>query len=48
MDIEHTYIKKWCIKVMFINEYKSCEICNQMFFDVMFSFSKTKDELVMT
>ena len=34
--------------VVFINECKSCEISNQMFFSVMFSFSKTKGELAMT
>ena len=32
---------------LFINESKSCEIGNQMFFNVMFSFSETKDKLVM-
>ena len=26
---------------------KSCETSNQMYFNVMFSFSKTKDELVI-
>ena len=37
------------MQVMFINEGKSCdEISNQMFFIVMLSFSKTKDELVIT
>ena len=34
--------------MVFINEYKACEIIYQMFFNVMFSFSKTKDKLVMT
>ena len=29
--------------VMFINECKSCEISNQMFFNVVFSFSKAAD-----
>ena len=33
--------------VVFINAFKSCEISNQMFFSVIFSFSKTKDVLVM-
>ena len=33
---------------MLINAWKSCEISNQMFFNVMFSFPKTKDELIMT
>ena len=36
------------IPVVFINEYKACEISYQMFFNVMFSFSKTKDKLVIT
>ena len=36
------------MQVVFINEYKSCEISCQMFLHVMFSLSKTKDELVMT
>ena len=30
------------MQVVFINECKSREISNQMFFNVMFSFSKTK------
>ena len=30
-----------------INEYKAYEISYEMFFNVMFSFSKTKDKLVM-
>ena len=34
--------------VLFINDCKSCEISNKIFFNVMFLFSKTKDELVMT
>ena len=34
-------------QVVFINECKSYEISNQMFFNVMFSFLKTKDEGVM-
>ena len=34
--------------MVFINECKSCEISNKMFFNVMFSFSKTKSELVLT
>ena len=33
---------------MFINECKSCEIGNQMFFNVMFLFLKIKVELVVT
>ena len=36
------------IPAVFINEYKACEISYQMHFNVMFSFSKTKDKLVMT
>ena len=35
------------MQVVFINECKPCEISNQMVFNVMFSFSKTKEELVM-
>ena len=35
------------MQVLFINKCKACEISNQMFFNVMFSFLKTKDELVM-
>ena len=33
---------------VFINECKYYEISNQMFFNVMFSFSETKDKLIMT
>ena len=36
------------MQVVLINESKSSEISNQMLFNLMFSFSKTKDELVMT
>ena len=36
------------MQVVFINECKSYEISNEMFFNVMFSILKTKDELVMT
>ena len=35
------------MQVVIINECKSCEISNQMFFNVMFPFSKTKNEVVM-
>ena len=35
-------------QVVFINECKYCEISNQMFFNVMFSFLKTKGKMVMT
>ena len=36
------------MQVVLINECKSSEISNQMLLNLMFSFSKTKDELVMT
>ena len=36
------------MQVMLINERKSCEVYHQMFFNVIFSFSKTKAELIMT
>ena len=36
------------MQVVLINASKSCEIGNQMLFNVMFSFLKPKDELVMT
>ena len=36
------------MQVAFINECKSCEISDQIFLNVMFSFPKIKDELVMT
>ena len=45
---EHTYIKKAVMLLVFINECKSYEVSNQMFFNAMFSFWKTKDKLVMT
>ena len=35
------------MQVVFINECKSCEISNQMFFNVMGTFLKTKDKLVL-
>ena len=35
------------MQVVFINECKYGEISKQIFFNVMFSFSKTKDELFM-
>ena len=48
-DFEHSYIKKWCYtQMVFINECKYCKISNQMFFNVMFLFSKTKGDLLMT
>ena len=34
--------------MVFINECKSCETGNQMFFNAMFVFSKMKGELVIT
>ena len=40
--------KSGVMQVVHINESQSCEISNQVIFNVMFSFSKTKDELVMT
>ena len=46
-DFEYTYIKKWCY-ASGVYEWKSCEINTQMFFNVMFSFPKSKDEMVMT
>ena len=36
------------MQVVLINECKSCEISNQIFFSVTILFLKTKDELVMT
>ena len=36
------------MQVVFINEHKLCEINNQILFNVMFIFSKTKDQLVVT
>ena len=36
------------MQFVFINVCKSCQISNQMFFNVMFSFSKTKGELFRT
>ena len=35
------------MQVVFINKCKSCEIKNQMFFNIMSPFLKTKDQLVM-
>ena len=46
-DFEHTYIKKWCY-ANGVYECKSCKIINKMFFNIVFSFWKTKGELVMT
>ena len=39
-------LKMAVMLVLFINDCKSCEISNKIFFN-MFLFSKTKDELVM-
>ena len=36
------------MQVVYINECKFCEISNQMFSNVMLSFSKMNYELVMT
>ena len=41
-DFELTYINSGVMQVVFINELKSCEISNQMFFSVLFLFLKTK------
>ena len=40
-------LKSAVMQLVFINECKYCEIGNQMFFNVMFSFLKTQEELVM-
>ena len=47
-DFEHTILRSGAFQLVFINECKSCEISSQMFFNVMFSFSKTRDQLVIT
>ena len=39
-------LKQDVMQVVFINECKSREISNQMVFNVMFSFSEIKDELI--
>ena len=44
-DFEHTYIKKCHTSGA---ECQSCEISNQMLLNIMFSFSKTKDKLLVT
>ena len=41
-------LRNGVMKVLFRNKFKSCEISSQMFRNIMFSFLKTKDELVMT
>ena len=42
-----TVLRKGVMQMVFIM-CKSCEISNQMFFNIMFSFSRTNDGLVMT
>ena len=46
-DFQRTYLKQWCY-ASGVYKCKSCEIRNQIFFNAMLSFSKTKEELVMT
>ena len=46
-DFDHTYIKKRCY-ASGVYECKSCEISNQIFFNVILLFLKIKDKLVMT
>ena len=41
-------VELFIIQVVLTVECKFCEISNQMFFNVMFSFLKTKEKLVMT
>ena len=41
-------LRSGVMQVVFIDECKSCEISNQMFVNVIFSFSKTKGKLVIT
>ena len=48
IDFEQTYIKKGCYASGAHKGVLSCEISNQMFFSVIFSFSRIKDGLVMT
>ena len=40
-------LRSGVMQVVFINECKSYEINSQMFFNVLFSFLKTKDQLVL-
>ena len=42
-----TVLRKGVMQMVFIM-CKSCEISNQMVFNIMFSFSRTNDGLVMT
>ena len=41
-------LRSGVMQAMFKNDSKSFDISNQVFFNVMFSFSKTKDKLFMT
>ena len=41
-------LRSGVMQVVFIDDCKSCETINQIFFNVMFSLLKTKEELVMT
>ena len=41
---EYTFGFEFVKQELFVNEFKSCEISNQMFFNAKFSFLKTKDE----
>ena len=41
-------LRSGVMQMVFINECKSYETSNQMIFNAMFSFLKTKDELIMT
>ena len=40
-------LRRGVTQMVFVNDCKSCESGNELFFNVMFSFSKTKDKLVM-
>ena len=40
-----TILRSGAMQVELINKCKSCEISNQMFFNIMFSFLKRKDKL---
>ena len=41
-------LRSGVMQVVFMDDCKSCETIKQIFFNVMFSLLKTKDELVMT
>ena len=47
-DLDKPILRSGVMQAVFITESKSSEISNQIFFNVMLSFLKTKDELVMT